>query len=64
MNNNAMIRYVWVRLKERWLIIPLSALILLVRIYRFGSSRLEGELFSVFVLLIVFWPMKGKWESW
>ncbi len=64
MNSNAVIRYLWVRLKERWLLIPLLALILFVRIYRFGSPRLEVELFSVFAVLIVFWPMKAKWESW
>lgn len=55
--------YVAVCLKNRWVLIPLSAFIFMVRLNRFGHARVEIQLAISLLVLMILWPM-SKYEHW
>jgi len=57
------LRYVTVRLKNRWPLIPMWAVIFLVRVNRFGYVRVEIQLVITLFVLTILWP-KTKYEDW
>jgi hypothetical protein len=48
--------YVTVRLKNRWLLIPMSVFIFLGRITRFGHVWIEIQLAITLLVLTMLWP--------
>lgn len=55
--------YVTMHLKNRWLLIPMWAVIFMVRIHRFGYVRVEIQLAITLLILAILWP-KTKYEHW
>ena len=57
------LRYVTLRLKNRWPLILVGAVIFLVRVNRFGYVRVEIQLAIALFVLMILWP-KTKYEDW
>jgi hypothetical protein len=55
--------YVTVRLKNRWLLIPMSVFIFLGRVTRFGHVWMEIQLAITLLILTMLWP-KTKYDHW
>lgn len=57
------LRYVTMRLKNRWQLIPMWVVIFLVRANRLGHVRTEIQLAVTLLILTILWP-KTKYEHW
>lgn len=58
-----MLRCVTIRLKNRWLLILMWAVIFLMRVYRSNHVRVEIQLAITLLILMILWP-KTKYEHW
>jgi hypothetical protein len=55
--------YATVNLKNRWLLIPTSGFIFVVRVVRFGHVGTEIQLAIIFFILMILSP-KTKYDHW
>jgi len=55
--------YVAVRLKNRWLLMPMPVFIFLVRVTRFGHVWMEIQLAVTLLIPMILWP-KIKYDHW
>jgi hypothetical protein len=58
------LNYIKTRIESRWPSIPLFALIVFLRIQRFGHARTEITLFLILLIAAILWPVKSRFEKW